>query len=210
MSKNKIGILASTAGTDMQAVIDAIEDGSLDAEITVVISNKPDNYALTRAKKHGLNVIFINPKGKNREEYDREVSKVLEKNEVDLILFIGYMRLTSDWFVYKYINKVMNIHPSLLPAYQGGINMNVHEDVLERGCKITGASLIFIDNGADTGPIILQKAVNVNNDETPLTLKDKVQEAEAEIILEGIKLYFDGRLKVEDRRVRILDQKKSS
>jgi len=88
--------------------------------------------------------------------------------------------------------------------------MNVHEDVLERGCKITGASLIFIDNGADTGPIILQKAVNVNNDETPLTLKDKVQEAEAEIILEGIKLYFDGRLKVEDRRVRILDQKKSS
>jgi phosphoribosylglycinamide formyltransferase-1 len=200
----RLGILASTKGTDMQAIIDAIESGKLDAEISVVISNKKDAYALERAKKHNIKAIFLDPKGKEREEYDKEISRILEEENVDLILLIGYMKLISPWFVKKYENRVMNIHPSLLPAYAGGMDLNVHEEVLKRGCKITGASLIFIDEGADTGPIILQKAVYVDDNDTPETLKGKVQKAEQEILLEGIRLFAEKKLKVEGKRVRIL------
>jgi phosphoribosylglycinamide formyltransferase 1 len=198
---NNIAILASTRGTDMQAIIDAIESKELDAKITVMISNKEDCYALERARTHNLKGVFVNPKLKTREEYDEEISKLLEENEVDLILLIGYMKLMSDWFVQKYRNRVMNIHPSLLPAFAGDMDVNVHEAVLERGCKYTGASLIFIDEGADTGPIILQKLIKVENDDNVDSLKDKVQIVEQELFLEAIPLYFEGRLIVEGKRV---------
>lgn len=200
----RLGILASTKGTDMQAIIDAIGAKELDAEIKVVISDKEDAYALKRAKKHNLNAVFLDPKGKEREEYDKEIDKILEENKVELVLLIGYMKLISPWFVNKWLNKIMNIHPSLLPAYAGGMDLNVHEEVLKRGCKITGCSLIFIDEGADTGPIILQKIVDIEGDDTPETLKEKVQKAEQELLIEGINLFAEGKLKVEGKRVRIL------
>ena len=202
---NNIAILASTKGTDMQAIIDAIKSDKLDATIKFVLSNKPDNYALTRASNHDIKSIFLDPEGKTRKKYDKEISKLIEKHNVDLILLIGYMKLTSKWFVDKYRNKVMNIHPSLLPMFAGGMDLNVHEEVLKRGCKVTGCSLIFIDEGADTGPIILQKTVPVNYNDSPESLKKKVQEAEQDILLKGIKLFFDGKLKVEDNWVRILE-----
>lgn len=201
----KLGILASTKGTDMQAVIDAIEAKELDADISVVISDKEDAYALQRARKHNLKAIYLDPRGKTREDYDKQLDKLLVENGVELVLLIGYMKIISSWFVQKWLNKVMNIHPSLLPAYAGGMDLNVHEEVLKRGCKVSGPSLIFIDEGADTGPIILQKVVKVENDETADTLKEKVQKAEMEIILEGIKLFAENKLKVEGKRVRILD-----
>ena len=169
----KLGVLTSTKGSDMQAIIEAIEAKKLDAQIAVVISNKEDAYALERAKKHNLKAIFLDPKGKEKEEYDKEIDKILQDEKVELVLLIGYMKLISPWFVKKYLNKVMNIHPSLLPAYAGGMDLNVHEEVLKRGCKITGASLIFIDKGADTGPIILQKVVNVEDNDVPETLKER-------------------------------------
>lgn len=199
-----IGILASTKGTDMQAIIDAIENKKLNAQIKVVISNKKDAYALERAKKHSLKAVFLDPKGKEKEAYDKEIDKILEEEKVNLILLIGYMKLISPWFVKKYENKIMNIHPSLLPAYAGGMDLNVHEEVLKRGCKITGASLIFIDEGADTGPIILQKAVNIDDKDTPETLKEKVQKEEQSILVEGIKLFSENKLKVEGKKIRIL------
>ena len=199
----RLGILASTKGTDMQAIIDAIESKKLDAEIKVVISDKEDAYALKRAKKHNLNAVFLDPKGREKEEYDKELDKILEENKVELVLLIGYMKLISPWFVNKWLNKVMNIHPSLLPAYAGGIDLNVHEEVLKRGCKITGCSLIFIDEGADTGPIILQKIVDIEDNETPETLKEKVQKEEQKILIEGIKLFAEGKLKVKEKRVEI-------
>jgi phosphoribosylglycinamide formyltransferase-1 len=202
---NNIAILASTKGTDMQAIINAIESGRLDAEIKFVLSNKPDNYALERARKHNIEAIFLDPKGKTKEEYDQLVSKLIEKHDVKLILLIGYMKLMSGWFVDKYRNKVMNIHPSLLPMFAGGMDLNVHEEVIKRGCKVTGCSLIFIDEGADTGPIILQKTVPVRFNDTPATLKNKVQKTEQDILLKGIKWYFDGKLKVHGNRVKILD-----
>ena len=189
----------------MQAVIDAIEAKELDADISVVISDKEDAYALQRARKHNLKAIYLDPRGKTREDYDKQLDKLLVENGVELVLLIGYMKIISSWFVQKWLNKVMNIHPSLLPAYAGGMDLNVHEEVLKRGCKVSGPSLIFIDEGADTGPIILQKVVKVENDETADTLKEKVQKAEMEIILEGIKLFAENKLKVEGKRVRILD-----
>jgi len=199
-------VLGSTRGTDLQAVIDAIESGSLqDVEISFVLSNKEDAYILERARKHGLKAIFLDSKGKEREEYDKEVDKLLEEHNVELVLLIGYMKLMSSWFVQKWLNKVMNIHPSLLPKYAGGMDKGVHELVLENKDKVTGCSLIFIDEGADTGPIILQKEVPVDEGETVDTLKAKVQKAEMEIILKGVELYRDGKLKVEGGKVTILE-----
>jgi len=197
----KLAVLASTKGTDSQAVIDAIETGKLDAEIVAVIANKEDCYALERARKHNLNAVFLDPKGKEREEYDREIDKILEDKGVELILLIGYMKLMSSWFVQKYENRIMNVHPSLLPAYAGGMDLNVHEAALERGCRITGASLIFVDEGADTGPIIGQKAVEIKDDDTVDTLKSKVQKLEQEMLLEAISLFAQGKLRVEGKRV---------
>lgn len=200
----KIAVLGSTRGTDLQAVIDAIESGSLkDVEISFVLSNKEDAYILERARKHNLKAIFLDGKGKEREEFDREVDKLLVDEGIELVLLIGYMKLMSSWFVQKWLNKVMNIHPSLLPKYAGGMDKGVHETVLENKDKITGCSLIFIDEGADTGPIILQREVVVDEGETVDSLKEKVQKAEMEVIIKGIELYRDGKITVEGNKVHI-------
>ena len=200
----KIAVLGSTKGTDLQAVIDAMESGKLtDMEISFVLSNKEDAYILERARKHGLKAMFLSGKGKEREEYDKEVDKILVENDIELVLLIGYMKLMSSWFVRKWLNKVMNIHPSLLPKYAGGRDTNVHEEVLKNKDKVTGCSLIFIDEGADTGPIILQKEVSVTGNDTVLSVKEKVQTVEGEAIIEGIELYRDNRIVVDGNTVNI-------
>jgi len=197
----KIGVLASTKGTDMQAVIDAINSKKINAEISVVISNKKDSYALERAKNNNINSVFIEQKNRSREEFDREVAKILDENKVRLILLIGYMRYLSLWFVSKYKNKIMNIHPSLLPKYAGGMDKNVHEEVLKNKEKFTGATLHFVDEGADTGPIILQKEVKIDKYETIVSLKEKVQKAEQDIIVKAVDLFEKGKIKVGKNKV---------
>ena len=187
----------------MQAIIDAISSKKLNAIISVVISNKKDAFALERAKKHNIKAVFVDAKGKTREQYDREIAKILEQNNVELILLIGYMRFLSPWFVNKYKNKIMNIHPSLLPAYAGGMDRDVHAEVLKNKEKKTGATLHFVDEGADTGPIILQKEVKIEKNETVDSLKEKVQKAEQEIILKAIDLFDKGKIKVEGNKVKI-------
>jgi len=200
-----IGVLASTKATDLQAVIDAIQAKQLNSKISVVVSNKGDAYALERAKKHNIEAVFINSKDKEREDFDREVNDVLEKYDVDLILAIGYMRILSGWFVNKWKNKIMNIHPSLLPAFAGGMDKDVHTEVLKAGVKETGCTLHFVDESVDSGPIILQKKVNVEKNETIESLKAKVQKAEQEVIVKALKLYDEGRIKVNGGKVTILD-----
>jgi len=201
-----VAVLGSTRGTDLQAVIDAIESKKLkDVKISFVLSNKKDAYILERARKHGIKDIFLDSQGKTREEYDKEITKLLEKHKVELIVLIGYMKLMSNEFVDRWRNKVMNIHPSLLPMFAGGMDKNVHKAILDYGCKVSGCSLIFIDEGADTGPVVLQKAVDVVEGETVDSLKDKVQEAEKEIIIKGIELFRDGKIKVKGRIVHILE-----
>lgn len=202
-----LAILASTNGTDIPPILKAIENRDLDASLKVIISNKQDCAALEKAKQSQIEGKYIEPGKLKREEYDKEISKVLEAHKIDLTLLIGWMRILSPWFVEKYRNKVMNIHPSLLPAFSGGMDMNVHKEVLNHGCKVTGCSLIFIDEGEDTGPIIIQKPVQVQEIDTPETLKEKVQKLEQEALIEGIKLFGEKRLKVEGRVVHIIPKK---
>ena len=197
----RIGVLASTKATDMQAVIDAINSKKLNAKISVVVSNKKDAYALEMARKHKIKSVFIDSKSKDREQYDKEISKILDEENVELILLIGYMRFLSSWFVNKYRNRIMNIHPSLLPKYAGGMDKNVHAEVLKNKEKITGATIHFVDAGADTGPIIIQKKVNIDKNETVDSLKEKVQKAEQEIIVKAIYLFEKGKIKVRNNKV---------
>ena len=196
-----IGILASTKATDLQAIIDAINSKKLNAVISVVVSNKQDAYALERARKHKIKAVFVDAKGKTREQYDKEIAKILDENKVDLILLIGYMKFLSPWFVDKYKNKIMNIHPSLLPKYAGGMDRDVHAEVLKNKEKVTGATLHFVDEGADTGQIILQKEVKIDENETVETLKEKVQKAEQEIIVKAIDLFDRKKIKIEGKKV---------
>lgn len=202
--KLKLGILASTSGTDLQAIINAIESVELNAEISVVISNKEDAYALERARNHKIFAVFIDPSEKTREEFDRAASKELDACGVELILLIGYMRYMSPWFVQKYKNKIMNVHPSLLPAFAGGMDMNVHKEILDWGCKVSGCTIHFVDEGADTGPIIIQKAIPLIEGETVNSLRKKVQDMEGKAFVEAIRLFGMRKLNVEGRIVRIL------
>ncbi|MEK7624075.1 MAG: phosphoribosylglycinamide formyltransferase [Patescibacteria group bacterium] len=187
--KLKIAVLGSTRGTDMQAIIDAIKNGDLEASVEVVISNKPDAYILERAKNHGLDTIFIDSAGKTREQFDFEVMEMLDKKKIDLVLLIGYMRFISKSFVDKWRGKVMNVHPSLLPAFAGGMDKNVHQAVLDAGVKETGCTVHFVDEGADTGEIIVQKKCTVDPGETVETLKAKVQKLEGEALVEAVQKF---------------------
>ena len=196
-----LGILASTKGTDIRAIIDAINSKKLNATISVVVSNKQDAYALDRARNNNIKAVYVDSKGKDREKYDKEVAKVLDEKKVDLILLIGYMRILSPWFVRKYKNKIVNIHPSLLPAFAGGMNKDVHKKVLDYGCKVTGCTLHFVDENVDAGSIIMQKAVEISEDETVDSLKDKVQKAEQEVIVEALDLFYKDRIKIKGRKV---------
>jgi phosphoribosylglycinamide formyltransferase-1 len=200
----KVAVLASTRGTDIEAIVEAVERGTLGGvEISVVMSDREDAYALERARNHGIPAVFLDPEGKRREEFDRALARILDERGADLILLIGYMRILSPWFVSRFRNRIMNVHPSLLPAFGGGMDVDVHRKVLEHGAKVSGATVHFVDEGTDTGPIILQRAVDIDEDETPESLKRKVQRAEGEILIEAIALFRDGRLRVEGRRVRI-------
>lgn len=189
----KIAVLGSTKGTDMQAIIDEIEKGKLDARISVVVSDRKDAFILERARKHKIKAVFVDPKKNlSRAEFDKAVMRELEKGKAELVLLIGYMRIVGDEMVKKYRNRLMNIHPSLLPEFAGGMDMDVHAEVLKSGKKETGCTLHFVTENVDAGPIILQKRVPVLASDTPETLKKRVQKAEQEAILEGIRLFMAG------------------
>lgn len=204
MAKLILGILASTRGTDLQAVIDTIKAKQLDAKIACVISNKQDAFALERARKHKIEAIFLDPKKfESMEKYDNEIVRLLNERKVQLVLLIGYNKFLSEPFLKAFKNRAMNIHPSILPAFKGW-DRNVHQEVLDAGCKVSGCSLFFVTALPDAGPIVAQKAVAVAENETVDSLKEKVQKAEQEIILKGIKLFADGKLKVEGNKVKVL------
>jgi phosphoribosylglycinamide formyltransferase 1 len=206
MQKINIAVFASTNGTDLQAIIDEIKASRLpEADLKFVLSDKEDCYALERAKDQGFKTIFIDPKGKTREEFDEECIKYLKENNIELILLIGYMRLISKDLVNEYKNKIMNIHPSLLPAFAGGMDKNVHEEILDYGAKVSGCTLHFVDEGADTGPIILQALVIIEEDETVDSLKEKVQAEEKKTFMKAIKLFANNKIKVNGRKVKIYE-----
>jgi phosphoribosylglycinamide formyltransferase-1 len=203
--KLRIAVLGSTRGTDMESVVDAVRNGKLNAQIAIVISDRKDAYILERAKNYGIPALFINPKNfKRREDFDKEIIQKLNEEKIDLVLLIGYMRILSSLFIREFKNRIMNIHPSLLPAFAGGMDLNVHMLVIDQGIKITGCTLHFVDEGTDTGPIILQEAVKVKENDTPESLKKRVQEAEQKVIVEAVRLFQNRQLEVKGGKVRIL------
>jgi len=206
----KVGVLVSGGGTNLQAIIDSIENGLIDnAKIVTVVSNKKEAYALKRAEKYGIDYSCISPKEyDSRDEFNEALVDYFNEKEVDLIVLAGYLVVLGSSFIKAFTNKIINIHPSLIPSFcgDGFYGLKVHEAVLKRGVKVTGATVHFVDEGTDTGPIILQQPVFVRDDDTPEILQKRVmEEAEWKILPKAIKLFADNKLEVIDNRVYIRD-----
>ncbi len=205
----KIGVLVSGGGTNLQAILDNIENGYItNAQVVTVISSNPDAYALKRAEKHGINGVCIRKKDyKTEEEFLKAMEEHLDKFGVELIVLAGFMTVLGKSFTEKYKNRIINIHPALIPSFcgDGFYGLKVHEAALEKGVKVTGATVHFVNEETDAGPIILQKAVYVEDDDTPETLQKRVMEqAEWKIFPEAVKLISEGKIKVEGNKVRRL------
>lgn len=202
-----IAVLVSGGGTNLQAIIDKLENKTItNASISVVISNKKDAYALERAKKHGIKGVCISPKDfGDRAQFNEALLQALDENHIDLVVLAGYLVIVPENVIKKYRNKIINIHPSLIPSFcgDGFYGLKVHEAVLARGNKVTGATVHFVDEGTDTGPIILQKAVYVQEGDTPEVLQKRVmEEAEWNILPEAINLIANDKIEVVDNLVK--------
>lgn len=202
MSRIRIGVLASGRGTDFQSLVDARDQGSLDVDLAVLVCNVPGAAVIDRAKRAGVPAVVIDhrPFGKDRAPFEREVVKALKERKVDLVVFAGFMRLVSNYFLGQFPLRIVNIHPSLLPAFPGA---HAHRDALAAGVKVSGCTVHFVDASVDGGPIILQKAVPVLDDDTEETLAARILEQEHIFLPLAVRLFAEGRLKVEGRRVRI-------
>jgi len=199
MEKKKLGVLVSGNGSNLQAILDAITKGELDAEVGVVISNKPQVYALERASIAGTATQYLEEKaGESREEYDQRLLETLEDYQVDLVILAGFMRLLSPVFVQKFKGRIMNIHPSLLPSFPG---LNAQQQAFDYGVKVTGATVHFVDEGLDSGLIIIQSPALVQPTDTVETLRERILRVEHWIYPQAIKLYLEGKLKVEGNKV---------
>lgn len=183
----RLGILGSTRGTNMLTLIDAINNGHLSATIEVVISNKSQAMILERALQHGLDAEYLSPEGLSRSDYDQEISQRLLYHHVDLVVLIGYMRILSPEFVTRWHDKVINIHPSLLPAFAGKMDTDVHKAVLDSCVKETGCTVHYVTEQVDAGPIVLQKRCPVFAEDTVDSLKQRVQELEGMALVDAIK-----------------------
>ena len=206
----KIAVLVSGGGTNLQAIMDSMDRGEItNTTIEVVISNKKDAYALERAAKKGIANICISPKDfEKREEFNQKLLDTLIEYQVDLIVLAGYLVILPENLVKHFENRIINIHPSLIPSFcgDGFYGLHVHEAVLARGNKVTGATVHFVDDGTDTGPIILQKAVEVQNGDTPEVLQRRVMEqAEWHILPKAIDLIANGKVKVEGKIATVRD-----
>ena len=202
----RIGVLVSGGGTNLQAIIDGIENKSItNAEIEVVISNNKNAYALERAENHGIDAVCISPKDfESREAFNTALIDAIDSYKLDLIVLAGCLVVLPEALIKKYRNKIINIHPSFIPAFcgTGFYGLKVHEKALERGVKVTGATVHFVDEGTDTGPIIFQKTVEVLENDTPKTLQQRVMEqAEWVIMPKAIDYIANGRIDIKDNKV---------
>ena len=206
----KIAVCVSGGGTNLQAIIDAVENGNItNTEISVVISNNKNAYALERAKKHNIEGICISPKDyADRAEFNKAFLAKLDSYEVDLVVLAGFLVVIPPEMIAKYRNRIINVHPSLIPSFcgTGYYGLKVHEGALERGVKVTGATVHFVDEGTDTGPIIFQKAVEVENGDTPEILQRRVMEQAEWIILpKAIDAIANGKVTIVDGRAVVIE-----
>ena len=195
----KIGVLISGGGTNLQAIIDGCENKSINGEVKVVISNKEEAYGLERARNHKITAIC--------EKDENKIIEILKENEVELVILAGYLKIVSPKLVDEYRNKIINIHPSLIPSFcgKGYYGEKVHQGVIDYGAKVTGATVHFVDEGADTGPIIMQKTIEVKQDDDAKKLAERVLEVEHEILTKSISMFCENKLTVNGRRVYIND-----
>jgi phosphoribosylglycinamide formyltransferase-1 len=194
----RLGILLSGRGSNFVAIADSIAAGRLDAEIAVVISNRADAPGMTVARQRGLKVALLPSRGIEREEYDARLAAELDQAGVDLICLAGYMRLLSAWFIRRYPLRILNIHPSLLPAFPG---LDVQQKAIDHGVKVSGCTVHFGDEGLDSGPIVKQAAVPVLDDDTAESLAARILKEEHRIYSEAIALVLSGKYRIEGRRV---------
>lgn len=209
MSPINIGVLISGGGTNLQAIIDNIENGTINGKIKLIVSNKENAYGLVRGKTHNIETLFLDRKKFNSEEdYNLKLIDEFKKRGVDLIVLAGYLRVLTPDFINYYHNKIINIHPSLIPSFcgPGYYGRRVHEEVLKYGVKYTGATAHFVDEGTDTGPIILQEVVKVEDEDTIDSLSKKVLEIEHKILVQAVKLYCANQLEFSDRIVKVKER----
>ena len=200
-----IAVFVSGNGSNLQALIDAEARGELaGGRISLVVCDQPGAFALKRAEKAGVRTFVLEAEGfSSREEYDREVARELQKEKIELIVLAGFMRILGGEFVDKYRGRIMNIHPALLPSFRGTHGIR---DAVEYGVKVTGVTVHFVDKGLDSGPVILQKCVPIEKDDTMDTLEEKIHGEEHKMYPEAVRLFAEGRLKLSGRRVDILDK----
>lgn len=199
----RLAILLSGRGSNFQAIADSIQEGKLDAEIAIVLSNRESAPGLDAARRRGLNAVCIPSKGRDRVEYDAELIAEINKHDVNLVCLAGYMRLLSAEFIKAFSGRVLNIHPSLLPAFPG---LDAQHQALAHGVKITGCTVHFVDEHLDAGPIVIQAAVPVLDDDTDETLSSRILKEEHRIYREALRLILSGRYRIEGRRVIRLDE----
>jgi phosphoribosylglycinamide formyltransferase 1 len=197
----KIVVLASGSGSNLQSIIEKCKSKKINAEVSAVISDNENAFALQRARNSNIPTFFVKSKGKQREEFDKEVSEVIDYFKADLIVLAGFMRILSSFFVKKYKWKIINIHPALLPSFPG---THGYEDAWNYGVKVSGCTIHFVDEGMDTGQIIVQKVNEVKDDDTLESFKERGLKIEHEAFPEAIRLVLEGKTKIEGRRVRIL------
>ncbi len=204
----KIAVLASGRGSNFEAIAKAVKSGKINGEIAVLIVDRKNIGAIERAERLGINWIYVDPYSHpSREDYDRKIVSILKYLQVDLVCLAGYMKIVSEVFVDSFPNRIMNIHPALLPSFPG---LKSHVKALKYGVKISGATVHFVDKGVDTGPIIVQVAVPVLPDDTPETLASRVLQFEHRIYPQAVKWFVEGRIEVKDRNVIVKDADYSS
>jgi phosphoribosylglycinamide formyltransferase 1 len=199
VSPNRIGLLISGRGSNMAAILDRVEAGDLDATVALVIGSSEAAGGLATARRRGVETRVIDPRDSaGREAHDRRMAAALEERDVRLVCLAGYMFRVTPWFVHRFENRILNIHPSLLPAFPG---THAHRDALRHGAKISGCTVHFVDEGVDSGPIVLQTAVPVRDDDTEESLAARILRQEHRLYSRAIALFFAGRLRVAGRRV---------
>jgi len=203
--KKRIAVFASGFGSNLQALIDYNNKHGLNGDIVLVFSNNKDAFALVRAKKNNIKAVFMDPtRYSSREKYDSKIIEMLEEEKIDLVVLAGYMLLLSQEFIHRFKNKILNIHPALLPSFKGTHGI---KDAYRYGVKVTGVTVHFVDEGLDSGPIILQEAFPIDPDDSVEELEEKIHKVEHKIYPEAVKYFCDDRLEIDGRRVKILNRK---
>jgi len=203
--KKRIGVLLSGRGSNFEALAESAAAGRIpNAEIAIVVSNRENAPGIERARGRGIEARVIPSKGLEREAYDRLVAAALDEKKVDLVCLAGYMRLLSPFFVAAFRNRILNIHPSLLPAFPG---LEAQRQALEHGAKFSGCTVHFVDENLDAGPIVLQAVVPIKDDDTPDTLSERILREEHRIYSEAVRIVLEGRYRIVNRRVMILPEK---